>query len=142
MSEKSLSIEALQGIGSASEISHILSYHRQKTRAAVDLKILDEQVSQKHVTHLGEAPDGGLRAWLVAFAAALVMFSTLGFLLSWGIFQAYYEENLLLHTSPSTIAWIGSTQVCLLFGLANLRSSLVLLVCARVPSIACNGTNV
>ncbi|KAG1787917.1 MFS general substrate transporter [Suillus plorans] len=124
MSEKSLSIEVLQGIDSASEV---LSYDGQKTREAVEPEILDEQLSQKHVTHLGEAPDGGLRAWLVVFArvhfqsieqsltslhcsAGLVMFSTLGFLLSWGIFQAYYEENLLLHTSPSTIAWIGSTQ--------------------------------
>ncbi|KAG1905751.1 MFS general substrate transporter [Suillus fuscotomentosus] len=124
MSEKSLSIEVLQGIDSASEV---LSYDGQKTREAVEPEILDEQLFQKHVTHLGEAPDGGLRAWLVVFArvhfqsieqsltslrcsAGLVMFSTLGFLLSWGIFQAYYEENLLLHTSPSTIAWIGSTQ--------------------------------
>ncbi|KAG2032206.1 MFS general substrate transporter [Suillus americanus] len=65
MSEKSLSIEALEGIDSASEISHVLSYDTQKTRAAVDPKIPDEQVSQKHVTHPGETPDGGLRAWLV-----------------------------------------------------------------------------
>ncbi|KAG2052774.1 MFS general substrate transporter [Suillus hirtellus] len=124
MSEKPPSIEVLQGIDSASEV---LSYDGQKTREAVEPEILDEQLFQKHVTHLGEAPDGGLRAWLVVFArvhfqsieqsltsfccsAGLVMFSTLGFLLSWGIFQAYYEENLLLHTSPSTIAWIGSTQ--------------------------------
>ncbi|KAG1863601.1 major facilitator superfamily domain-containing protein [Suillus subalutaceus] len=102
----SLSVEALQG-------SHVSSYDTQKTGAAVDPKIPDEQISQKHVTHPGEAPDGGIRAWLVVFAAASVMFSTLGFLLSWGIFQAYYEENLLLHTSPSTIAWIGSTQYAL-----------------------------
>ncbi|KAG2349995.1 MFS general substrate transporter [Suillus weaverae] len=113
MSEKSLSTEVFQGIDSASEISHVLSYDGQKTGAAVDPEIPDEQVSQKHVTHPGEAPDGGLRAWLVVFAAALVMFSTLGFLLSWGIFQAYYEENLLLNTSPSNIAWIGSTQYAL-----------------------------
>ncbi|KAG1863603.1 MFS general substrate transporter [Suillus subalutaceus] len=86
MSEKSLNmIEALQGIDYASEISHVLSYDGQKTRAAVDEKILDEDVSQKHVTHPDKAPDGGLRAWLVVFAAALVMFSTLGFLLSWGV---------------------------------------------------------
>jgi len=65
MSEKSLSVVALQGIDSASEISHALSYDRQK---AVDPRISDEQVSQKHVAYPGEAPDGGLRAWLVVFA--------------------------------------------------------------------------
>lgn len=113
MSEKSLSIEALQGNGSASETSRVLPYDKQNTRATVDPQIPNEQVSQKHVTYLGEAPDGGLRAWLMVFAAGLVMFSTLGFILSWGLFQAYYEENLLLHTSPSTIAWIGSTQYAL-----------------------------
>lgn len=113
MSEKPLSVESLQGIDSVSEISQVLSYGRQKTRAVVDVEIPDEQASQKHVRHLGDAPDGGLRAWFVVLGAALVMFSTLGFILSWGIFQAYYEENLLLHTSPSTIAWIGSTQYAL-----------------------------
>ncbi|KAG0707851.1 MFS general substrate transporter [Suillus ampliporus] len=41
-------------------------------------------------------PDGGLRAWLVVFA--------FGFVNSWGIFQAYYEENLLHHLSPSTMS--------------------------------------
>lgn len=65
MSEKPLSVESLQGIDSASEISQVLSYGKQKTRAAVDLEILDEEASQKHVRHLGDAPDGGLRAWLV-----------------------------------------------------------------------------
>lgn len=40
----------------------------------------------------------------------MVTFSTFGFINSWGVFQAYYEENILLHTPPSTIAWIGSTQ--------------------------------
>jgi hypothetical protein len=93
MSEKPLSVEALQGDDSASEISQVLPYGRQEARAAVDPEISDDQVSQKHVTHLSDAPDGGLRAWLVVFArvhfqsieqsltssgcsAALVMFST------------------------------------------------------------------
>ncbi|KAG2150668.1 MFS general substrate transporter [Suillus bovinus] len=109
MSEKSLSIEPLQVIDCASEISHVLSYDRQKTEeeeeVVVEPEILYEEVSQKHVTHLGEAPDGGLRAWLVVFRLIdYVLY----------IFQAYYEENLLVDTSPSTIAWIGSTQYALL----------------------------
>ncbi|KAG1734342.1 MFS general substrate transporter [Suillus lakei] len=115
MSEKLPSVEALQGIDFASESRHSLSYDRQKTRVASQ---------QKLSTHLGEAPDGGTRAWLVVFARCRIGYvlyfgsrgcTRFGFLNSWGIFQAYYEENLLLHTPPSTIAWIGSTQYALTY---------------------------
>ncbi|KAG2151328.1 hypothetical protein DEU56DRAFT_898528, partial [Suillus clintonianus] len=37
-----------------------------------------------------------------------------GYVNPWGVsevFQAYYEEDLLYHTSPSTIAWIGSVDL-------------------------------
>ncbi|KAG1734328.1 MFS general substrate transporter [Suillus lakei] len=109
MSEKSLSIEALQGVDSASKGRPSLSYDGQKTAATVDQEIPNEQASQRLVTHLGEAPDGGIRA------VTLVSFSTFGFINSWGIFQAYYAENLLRYDSPSTIAWIGSTQYALAY---------------------------
>ncbi|KIK46493.1 hypothetical protein CY34DRAFT_9634 [Suillus luteus UH-Slu-Lm8-n1] len=127
MSEKPLSVESLQGIDSASEISQVLSYGKQKTRAAVDLEILDEEASQKHVRHLGDAPDGGLRAWLVVLgrvhfqsieqsADIFGLQRRIGYVLyAWfyTVMGSYYEENLLLHTSTSTIAWIGSTQYAL-----------------------------
>ncbi|KAG2154105.1 MFS general substrate transporter [Suillus clintonianus] len=115
MSEKSLSVEALQGDDSASKSKPSLSYYGEKTTGVVDKEIPNEQAAQKLVLHLGEAPDGGIRAWLVAFAVTLVSFSTFGFINSWGVFQAYYEENLLRHDSPSTIAWIGSTQYALAY---------------------------
>ncbi|KAG1863604.1 MFS general substrate transporter [Suillus subalutaceus] len=114
--EKLPTIESLQGINSASGSQHSLSYDTQKTAVAFDQEIPNEQASrQKPQTLLSEAPDGGMRAWLAVFAAALVTFSTFGFSNSWGVFQAYYEENLLLHTPPSTIAWIGSTQYALTY---------------------------
>lgn len=115
-SEKLPTIESLQGIDSAPESKHILSCDRRKTGVAFGQEMPNEQAShQKLQTHLSEAPDGGMRAWLAVFAAALVTFSTFGFSTSWGVFQAYYEENLLLHTPPSTIAWIGSTQYALAY---------------------------
>ncbi|KAG2157001.1 MFS general substrate transporter [Suillus clintonianus] len=108
MSEKSLSIEAFQGIqiDPASGSRHSLSYDEWETKAVVDQEIPNEQGSQKLATQPGEAPDGGLRAWLVVFARFLQSSAL-------QVFQAYYEENLLLHTSPSAIAWIGSTQYAL-----------------------------
>ncbi|KAG1731887.1 major facilitator superfamily domain-containing protein [Suillus lakei] len=110
MSEKSLCVETFR-LRDMDSASYRLSYDWQKTRVAVDQEMPGELASHHKLSiHTGEAPDGGLRAWLMVFAAALVVFSTFGFINSWGVFQAYYEENLLLHTSPSTIAWIGSTQ--------------------------------
>ncbi|KAG2136597.1 MFS general substrate transporter [Suillus bovinus] len=104
-SGKSSTIESSQGIDSPSASKHRSSY--------VDQEIPSEQAF--HQTHLSESPDGGISAWLAVFATALITFSTFGLLNSWGIFQAYYEENLLVHTPPSTIAWIGSTQYALVY---------------------------
>jgi hypothetical protein len=60
-------------------------------------------------------PEGGTRAWLVAAGAAGLLFSTMGYNNSFGVFQAYYESNLLASNSPDQIAWIGSTQAFLMF---------------------------
>ncbi|KAK0490622.1 major facilitator superfamily domain-containing protein [Armillaria novae-zelandiae] len=50
-------------------------------------------------------PDGGLRAWLVVGGIMCSSFSTFGFVNAWGVFQAYYEENLLKDFDSSTIAY-------------------------------------
>lgn len=60
-------------------------------------------------------PDGGLRAWLVVLGSSCAAFSTFGHVNSFGVFQEYYQDVLLNSTSPSTIAWIGSTQTSLIF---------------------------
>lgn len=44
-----------------------------------------------------------------------ISFSTFGFVNAWGVFQAYYEENLLEDSDSSNIAWIGSVQYALVF---------------------------
>ncbi|KAL5339375.1 major facilitator superfamily domain-containing protein [Aspergillus crustosus] len=60
-------------------------------------------------------PDGGSRAWGVALGNAGVMFCTLGYVNSWGVYQAYYQANQLRNESPSSIAWIGSLQSFFIF---------------------------
>ncbi|KAJ3740923.1 MFS general substrate transporter [Lentinula detonsa] len=62
-----------------------------------------------------EPPDGGLQAWLVVVGAMCSTFSTFGYVNAWGVFQEYYQQNVLLHSSPSDIAWIGSIQYALVF---------------------------
>ncbi|PKS05115.1 hypothetical protein jhhlp_008482 [Lomentospora prolificans] len=62
-----------------------------------------------------EFPEGGLKAWLQVASSFALYFNHLGLLNSFGVFQAYYETNLLSDSSPSTISWIGSVQVfCLM----------------------------
>ncbi|RDX52397.1 MFS general substrate transporter [Lentinus brumalis] len=60
-------------------------------------------------------PDGGLRAWLVILGVATGVCGTFGLVNAWGVFQAYYENDLLRDSSPSNIAWIGSLQYALNF---------------------------
>jgi MFS family permease len=59
--------------------------------------------------------DGGRRAWMATFGSWWALFVTFGWINSLGVFQAYYEENLLSDFSPSAIAWIASTQQCLMY---------------------------
>ncbi|KAI0636526.1 MFS general substrate transporter [Trametes polyzona] len=63
----------------------------------------------------GPHPDGGLRAWLAVAGCAAGDCATFGLVNAWGVFQAYYQEEVLVDTSPSTIAWIGSLQYALIF---------------------------
>ncbi|KAJ4123211.1 hypothetical protein NW768_009740 [Fusarium equiseti] len=60
-----------------------------------------------------QPPDGGLQAWLQVVTGHLVAFNSWGYLISFGIFQPYYESQFSL--PPSTISWIGSLEVCLIF---------------------------
>ncbi|KAK6000557.1 hypothetical protein QM012_003803 [Aureobasidium pullulans] len=63
------------------------------------------------------APDGGLRAWTQVAMAHLTVFSSWGWVTSYGVFQEYYRTSLNL--DPSAISWIGSIQIFLLFFLGT-----------------------
>jgi MFS family permease len=65
----------------------------------------------------GPAPDGGLTAWTQVLCTHLTILTTFGFFTSFGVYQTYYETTLGI--SPSTISWIGSLQVFLLFFLGT-----------------------
>ncbi|KAI0111251.1 MFS general substrate transporter [Nemania sp. FL0031] len=60
-------------------------------------------------------PDGGIVAWTQVAMGHLVIFNTWGFVNSFGVFQSYYTGAL--HESRSTISWIGSVQIFLLFAI-------------------------
>ncbi|KAK0193029.1 major facilitator superfamily domain-containing protein [Armillaria mellea] len=64
---------------------------------------------------LDDFPDGGLRAWLIVVGSMCNNFTTFGYVNSWGVFQSYYQTNVLKDIPPSDIAWIGSIQYSLVF---------------------------
>ncbi|KAI0661101.1 MFS general substrate transporter [Cubamyces menziesii] len=91
---------------------------KQAATATLDgseLEVDEPPSTAQGLAQYGEPPDGGLRAWLVVAGCAVGSCATFGFINAWGVFQAYYEEKILVGTSPSTIAWIGSIQYALIF---------------------------
>ncbi|KAL3455756.1 major facilitator superfamily domain-containing protein [Aspergillus heterothallicus] len=65
--------------------------------------------------NFADFPEGGLRAWGVAFGGSGVMLCTLGYVNSWGVYQAYYQEHQLRGETSSAISWIGSLQIFFMF---------------------------
>ncbi|KAL2837685.1 major facilitator superfamily domain-containing protein [Aspergillus pseudoustus] len=60
---------------------------------------------------LQSAPDGGLVAWLVILGCWCASFCSFGWLNSVGIFQEYYQNDLLREYSTSTVSWIPSLEL-------------------------------
>ncbi|KFA62921.1 hypothetical protein S40285_09074 [Stachybotrys chlorohalonatus IBT 40285] len=58
-------------------------------------------------------PDGGLDAWTQVAMGWIVIFTTWGYINSFGSFQTYYTSTL--PQTPSQISWIGSIQSWLTF---------------------------
>ncbi|KIM24492.1 hypothetical protein M408DRAFT_331736 [Serendipita vermifera MAFF 305830] len=64
-----------------------------------------------------EIPDGGWKAWLTVLGAWCILFSTFGMTNAFGVYQDYYVRFYLPSYSPSTIGWIGSTQLFFQFSM-------------------------
>lgn len=58
-----------------------------------------------------EFPDGGLKAWTSVLGGWCCCLCSYGWLSSIGVFQTYYEEQLLRSYSSTEISWILSVQV-------------------------------
>ncbi|KAL5536482.1 hypothetical protein ACEPAF_304 [Sanghuangporus sanghuang] len=80
----------------------------------VDQLIVEERQAQDNA-QLDQVPDGGTEAWLQVLGGFVLAFSTFGYFVSWGTYQAYYETVLLPHNSSQQIAWIGSLQYSMIF---------------------------
>ncbi|TFK41529.1 MFS general substrate transporter [Crucibulum laeve] len=59
--------------------------------------------------------DGGSRAWATVVGGFLVNIATVGYVNSFGVYQDAYTRSHA--ASPSSISWIGSTQIFLLLAM-------------------------
>jgi hypothetical protein len=75
----------------------------------------DQERQQTSSDEIEPAPDGGLRAWLVAAGTGFIFFCCLGFSNSFGTFTEYYLTHQLRNHSPDDVAWIGSLSAFLQF---------------------------
>ncbi|EGE01788.1 MFS monocarboxylate transporter [Trichophyton equinum CBS 127.97] len=56
---------------------------------------------------------GGFKAWIYVLASFFLFMNAWGLTQTFGAFNQYYVSSLLSTSSPSSISWIGSFQVCL-----------------------------
>lgn len=60
-------------------------------------------------------PDGGLQAWLTVLGGFCILFCSFGWINTIGVFQDYYQTHQLAAYSPSTVSWIPSLEIFVMF---------------------------
>lgn len=79
---------------------------------------VEEEDEHRSSPEVGDdIPDEGFTAWLQCAGSFALLLNSLGLINSFGVFQTYYERDLLRESSSSDIAWIGSIQAFLLTSL-------------------------
>ncbi|KAF2023791.1 MFS monocarboxylate transporter-like protein [Setomelanomma holmii] len=101
----------------AEETEHHDEKETEQQRVAALTRMLSRRSAASSRIDSGPAPDGGTTAWIQVLCTHLTIFNTFGFFTSFGVYQTYYENTLGI--APSTISWIGSIQVFLLFGIGT-----------------------
>ncbi|KAF2205157.1 MFS general substrate transporter [Delitschia confertaspora ATCC 74209] len=75
----------------------------------------EEKTSSADESVAYRPPNGGIKAWCCVGGAFLLQFSSFGYVNACGIFQYHYSTMLLQHKSSSSLAWITTLQLFLLF---------------------------
>jgi MFS family permease len=95
------------------------SSRHSKYGAAADLNVEEiptpPRPAMKAMMDRASFPDGGLTAWLCVFGAFCGLFASFGWVNCVGVFQNHYQNHQLSEYSPSTVAWIPSLEVCIIF---------------------------
>ncbi|KAI0015520.1 major facilitator superfamily domain-containing protein [Xylariomycetidae sp. FL0641] len=90
-----------------------------------------------------DAPKENWFSWLQVGGAFCLNLNTWGMMNAYGVFQTFYQLDLLAQNSSSGIAWIGSTQAFLLFLVSIVAGPIfdsgylrLLLICGSVLLVA------
>ncbi|EIW53525.1 MFS general substrate transporter [Trametes versicolor FP-101664 SS1] len=110
--ERRRSVEAL-GVDPETERSTVVGTPRSPSLDGDDQQALGDVAAS--IRDLDYVPDGGREAWTVVLGSCLALFASAGMINAYGTFQDYYETTLLPSSSSSTISFIGSLQVFLLY---------------------------
>ncbi|KAJ6256444.1 hypothetical protein Dda_8945 [Drechslerella dactyloides] len=97
---------------------------RQEVMAAPHTHDTDNVGAAADVLEAPVPPDGGFNAWMQVFGAFFLFFATWGFVTAFGVYQNYYETELLKGIHASNISWIGSIQAFLLMFIGVLTGPL------------------
>ncbi|KAJ6590948.1 MFS general substrate transporter [Mycena vulgaris] len=96
-----------------SSTAHSMATDQEKQQQPGQDDAVGVRVSDSTVTY----PEGGLSGWLTVLGCALILFSTFGVSLSFGVLEDHYTRIFLNESSASDVSWIGSMQLFLDFSI-------------------------
>ncbi|KZS92108.1 MFS general substrate transporter [Sistotremastrum niveocremeum HHB9708] len=112
-----------------------------------DLTIAEKQERKNvgPVPPMEDYVDGGWEGWLTVLGGWCSQITSIGQGNAFGVYEDFYKENYLSNESSSTIAWIGSVQLAMLFGMGLIAGPLfdkghfrVLMISSSALYILCN----
>lgn len=114
----STSIPPLERLGSQKKFTEANIFPEHEAEAEADLEQGDPLPKSAPVLggiNPSDFPDGGLEAWLVVLGGWCSLVCSFGWINCIGIFQDYYQLHPLSEYSSSTVSWIPSLEVFMMF---------------------------
>ncbi|WOO80085.1 Fujikurins efflux protein [Vanrija pseudolonga] len=138
------SVQATTPIGILADVKQTTSTERldagtcpqEKEKDVVDAGGEAAAPTTSDENDIGPPPDGGFQAWSVVASSVLLLFAVFGFMNANGQLQAYWLQNQLKAYSKSDVAWQGSIQTLVEFGLAIITGRYFDVHGARVLTIS------
>ena len=109
---------SLERIGSQNRSTEANIFPEPEVEAEADLEkggAVPKPATAPGGINPADFPDGGLEACLVVLGGWCALFVSFGWINCIGVFQEYYQLTLLSQYSSSTVSWIPSMEVFMMF---------------------------